>query len=213
MKYTCPMHPEIVSDGPGKCPKCGMALVPRNGAARQKPLPHDDRGLGPLSWRNYVPLIAIIGLILLTALAGALRETYAGVFPWQIAIAHFMAGFFLVFGGFKLLDLKGFADGYSTYDILARRVRAYAYAYPFIEIFFGLSMVYGVQSPLLLWIEFVVMAFSGLGVLLKLIKREEIQCVCLGTFLKIPLTKVTLVEDFGMAILALVLLYSAILGP
>src|SRR5262245_19672804 len=27
--YTCPMHPEIVSDAPGKCPKCGMALVPR----------------------------------------------------------------------------------------------------------------------------------------------------------------------------------------
>jgi Cu+-exporting ATPase len=27
-KYTCPMHPEVVKDGPGSCPKCGMALVP-----------------------------------------------------------------------------------------------------------------------------------------------------------------------------------------
>src|SRR5580765_6825852 len=27
-KYTCPMHPEIVQDGPGSCPKCGMALMP-----------------------------------------------------------------------------------------------------------------------------------------------------------------------------------------
>lgn len=25
--YTCPMHPEVVSDKPGKCPKCGMDLV------------------------------------------------------------------------------------------------------------------------------------------------------------------------------------------
>jgi hypothetical protein len=26
-KYTCPMHPEVVKSKPGKCPKCGMALV------------------------------------------------------------------------------------------------------------------------------------------------------------------------------------------
>ncbi len=26
--YTCPMHPEVKSDKPGKCPKCGMNLVP-----------------------------------------------------------------------------------------------------------------------------------------------------------------------------------------
>src|SRR5437016_937393 len=27
-KYSCPMHPEVVTDYPGKCPKCGMTLVP-----------------------------------------------------------------------------------------------------------------------------------------------------------------------------------------
>lgn len=27
-QYTCPMHPEVVSDAPGNCPKCGMFLVP-----------------------------------------------------------------------------------------------------------------------------------------------------------------------------------------
>jgi len=26
-KYTCTMHPEVVMDKPGKCPKCGMTLV------------------------------------------------------------------------------------------------------------------------------------------------------------------------------------------
>jgi P-type Cu+ transporter len=30
--YTCPMHPEVVQDGPGSCPKCGMALEPRQAA-------------------------------------------------------------------------------------------------------------------------------------------------------------------------------------
>jgi len=28
--YTCPMHPDVISDEPGKCPKCGMDLVPLN---------------------------------------------------------------------------------------------------------------------------------------------------------------------------------------
>jgi hypothetical protein len=36
--YTCPMHPEVMSHEPGRCPQCGMKLVPReppsNGEAR-----------------------------------------------------------------------------------------------------------------------------------------------------------------------------------
>jgi hypothetical protein len=28
--YTCTMHPEVKSDKPGKCPKCGMELVKKN---------------------------------------------------------------------------------------------------------------------------------------------------------------------------------------
>lgn len=28
-EYTCPMHPEVVRQGPGSCPRCGMALEPR----------------------------------------------------------------------------------------------------------------------------------------------------------------------------------------
>ena len=27
VQYTCPMHPEVVQDKPGNCPKCGMKLV------------------------------------------------------------------------------------------------------------------------------------------------------------------------------------------
>jgi len=34
--YTCPMHPEISQPGPGQCPKCGMALVPREQKAEPK---------------------------------------------------------------------------------------------------------------------------------------------------------------------------------
>jgi len=30
LKYTCPMHPQIVRDAPGNCPICGMALVEKH---------------------------------------------------------------------------------------------------------------------------------------------------------------------------------------
>jgi RND family efflux transporter MFP subunit len=33
-RYYCPMHPEVISDEPGKCPKCEMDLVPMSDSAK-----------------------------------------------------------------------------------------------------------------------------------------------------------------------------------
>ncbi|TSC97520.1 MAG: hypothetical protein Greene071421_233 [Parcubacteria group bacterium Greene0714_21] len=198
------MHPDVVSDTPGSCPKCGMQLV-RAGASETARQTHGG-GLGVLTWRDYVPLIVIISLIFIVSAVLSWNDAQVGRFSIFQSIAYFMAGFFIVFAGFKLMDIKGFAQGYSTYDILAQKVFSYGYVYPFIELGFGLAMVAGIQNQQLLWSEVLVMGFSGLGVARKLMKREPIQCVCLGTFLKVPLTNITLIEDFGMAILALMLL-------
>jgi len=43
-RYTCPMHPEVQSDTPGSCPKCGMTLVASD-AASQSAAPHRTAGL------------------------------------------------------------------------------------------------------------------------------------------------------------------------
>lgn len=195
------MHPEIVSDVPGRCPKCGMALEPKE---TQKLKVHhiEDKGLGVLTWPSYLPLFVIILLIMVSSLV----VSWSGHFSLSNFILYFMTGFFLVFSGFKLMDLKGFAEGYSMYDLLAQKWFGYGYIYPFIELAFGLLMLSGFHPHWLLWTEFAVMVFSGLGVAIKIAKGEEFQCACLGTFLKVPLTKVTLIEDFGMAFLALALL-------
>lgn len=201
--YTCPMHPEVRQDKPGRCPKCGMNLVLDsvvNMTADQ------DHKMEKTTWKSYMPLLVIIGLLFITTLTLALKDLHIGTFTFSKTISYFMIGFFLTFAGFKLMDLQGFAQGYYTYDLLAKRWFAYGYMYPFLELFFGLAMILTSQAKWLLWTEFLVMAFSGLGVVLKLIKKEQFQCACLGTFLKVPLTKITLIEDFGMAALALILL-------
>jgi Cu+-exporting ATPase len=46
-KYTCPMHPEVVRDGPGTCPLCGMALEPMTPQAG----PEDDSELRDMTRR------------------------------------------------------------------------------------------------------------------------------------------------------------------
>lgn len=199
------MHPDVVSDKPGKCPKCHMDLVPQNSTIKVHHMA-DDKGLGMLTWKSYVPLIAIISVILLTTITLGFRDFQTGTFSLEQTISYFMVGFFLTFATFKLMDLKGFAHGYQTYDLLAMKAPWYGYVYPFIELFFGLAMIVIPFSTSLLVAELIVMAFSGLGVAVKLAKKEEFMCACLGTFLKVPLTKVTLVEDFGMAGLALAML-------
>ncbi|MHB9143586.1 MAG: heavy metal-binding domain-containing protein [Paludibacter sp.] len=37
VKYTCPMHPEVIKDKSGKCPKCGMTLVVKKEVKKMKP--------------------------------------------------------------------------------------------------------------------------------------------------------------------------------
>lgn len=198
--YICPMHPEVKSDRSGKCPKCGMELVQNKEDELEK---------------NYIPLFVVVASIFLVALVVSSKDFTIRVsdsifinnnFSIFKFISYFMSGFFITFAGFKLLDLKGFVEGYSTYDLLAMRFKPYAYLYPFIELFFGLAMIADFRTILVLKLEVLVMSFSGLGVLWKLLKGEKFQCVCLGTVLKVPLTKVTLIEDFGMATLAILLL-------
>lgn len=121
---------------------------------------------------------------------------------WMNWMNQFMAGFFLIFSGFKLLDLRGFAEGYATYDLLAKHWPTYGFIYPFLEL--GLAILYlggwfPKMTPIL---TIFIMGFSTLGVVNSLLKKQKFQCACLGTFLKVPLSSITLIEDLSMVILS-----------
>jgi hypothetical protein len=198
-KYFCPMHPEETSDKPGNCPKCGMRLVGHGSSIRGHESRDDARD-------SYWPLIVIIGLITLGTVVLSLKDYINGNFQSEASMSYFMAGFFLTFSAFKFLDLKGFADGYSSYDLLAQKIYQYGFIYPFLELGLGLAYLLQINDWKLHLFTFILMGFSGLGVLNSMLKRRKFQCACLGTFLKVPLTKVTLIEDFGMAAMALLML-------
>ena len=155
--------------------------------------------------KDLVPLFVIVGVILLFSIITTLITKQNFGFGMRM----FMGGFFVVFGLLKVLKLKNFAIAYKEYDIIAMRSNIYAHAYPFIEL--GLGMLYFTSlAPLLTNIAtIVVMGIGAVGVYLKLRKKEEIPCACLGTVFKVPMTWVTLVEDLlmvGMAVIMLVLM-------
>ena len=61
--YTCPMHPEVVRDGPGSCPICGMALEPRGVSSGEE---EADPELRDMSRRFWISLVLTIPLLLLS---------------------------------------------------------------------------------------------------------------------------------------------------
>src|SRR5687767_6609245 len=78
--------------------------------------------------------LIFVGIILFIIVAAYVLSPYLGGLTGANYMRILMAVFFLVFGLFKLLDLRGFATSYIGYDIIARRFTPYAYAYPFIEL-------------------------------------------------------------------------------
>lgn len=154
-------------------------------------------------WNTYYPLFLVFAFLI--GMVG-LFEWQAGSFAWQRAMNSFMGGFFVVFSFFKLLDPRGFVDAFRSYDVLARRWSAYGYAYPFIELLLGIAYLAHFQ-PLATNLATVTVMSAGLfGVTQALLAKRKIQCACLGTVFKLPMSSVTFFEDALMAGMALFML-------
>lgn len=157
------------------------------------------------SWLStYYPLLLIIGFIVLVCTCIQLSQPTA--FDWSTWMRHFMAGFFLVFAFFKLLDIKSFASSYAMYDLLAMRINNYGLIYPFIELGLGIAYLINWQPTIVNAVTFVVMLFSSLGVIQSVINQQKIRCACLGSVFNLPMSTVTIIEDLSMAGMALIIL-------
>jgi len=160
---------------------------------------HTSNANNPQGIMAYYPIFLIV--IYITGISFTNNYHWYGI-DWQSWMNQFMAGFFLVFSAFKFLDIRGFADGYSTYDLLAKRWHTYGYIYPFLEL--SLGVLYLTQAFLTMaqFATIILMGFSSLGVTNSLLRKQKFQCACLGTVLKVPLSSITLIEDLTMVVLA-----------
>lgn len=149
--------------------------------------------------KNFLPLLIIFMIIFLMTF---IRQYFEG-YNFDSAMKDFMGFFFLIFGGFKILNLQKFTEAYQTYDLIAQRTRWYGYIYPFLEILLGTLYITRSYIFFANIATLVLMLVGSLGVLKALLSQGQFMCACLGTVFNLPMTYVTLLEDLLMAAMAL----------
>ena len=147
------------------------------------------------------PLFIILGYISVTSILLNFRN-------WNStnAMLDFMGLFYIIFSFFKILDIKGFSTSFKMYDPLAKKITIYGYIYPFIEILLGLMFLTRIEVKIALLITIIILGITSVGVTKTLLNKRTINCACLGTTLKLPMTEATFIENAIMITMAIVLL-------
>lgn len=167
-------------------------------------LDHNENTEEVKSWfATYKPILLIFFYITLVTLLIQFTNHH---FDYMQAMPHFMAGFFLVFSFFKLLNLKGFAESYQMYDVLAKKIPAWGYVYAFIELGLGISYLLNFNPLVTNAVTFIVMTISIIGVLQSVLNKKKIQCACLGAVFNLPMSTVTIIEDGLMILMSFIML-------
>ncbi|RYY01065.1 MAG: heavy-metal-associated domain-containing protein [Gammaproteobacteria bacterium] len=165
---------------------------------------HNETAEQAKNWfSTYKPILIIFAYITIISIISATQQNQ---FHLMQAMNIFMAGFFLTFSFFKMLDLKGFAESYSMYDIVAKKIKAWGYVYAFVELALGIAYATNFQPLVTNLVTLVVMAISIIGVLQSVLNKRKIQCACLGAVFDLPMSTVTIIEDALMIVMSGIML-------
>ena len=144
------------------------------------------------------PLILILSYISLTSIIINFGRSLDDL------MMDFMGIFFIVFSFFKFLDYKSFPNSFAMYDPLAKALPLYGWIYPFIETILGIMFLFRFQLFTSIIITILSLSITTYGVVNVLKNKQTIQCACLGTAIKLPMTIATLIENGIMIIMALI---------
>ena len=156
----------------------------------------------PTKLKQLFPLFLIF--VYLIAVSIFLQKNSFRITDFMI---DFMGLFFVVFSFFKFLDYKGFPNAFARYDPLAKRSAFYAKIYPFIETLLGLMLLLRWQLNFAFITTIVILSITTFGVVYTLFDKNKINCACLGTALKLPMTEATLTENVIMLVMAVTMLF------
>ncbi|MBC5834364.1 heavy-metal-associated domain-containing protein [Flavobacterium sp. F372] len=169
---------------------------------------HNEMEEQAKSWfETYKPILLIFFYISLITVLIQFKNEKINIME---GMQHFMAGFFLVFSFFKLLNLKGFAESYVMYDVLAKKIPVWGYIYALIELALGIAFLINFNPLLTNSVTFIVMSVSIIGVLQSVLNKKKIQCACLGAIFNLPMSTVTIIEDALMIVMSGIMILNLI---
>ncbi|CAN5458725.1 hypothetical protein BH10BAC6_BH10BAC6_05360 [soil metagenome] len=163
----------------------------------------DGKGQAGQWFLAYKPLLLLLVFVSFLSLYAALMD---GQIHWMHFMRMFMAGFFLSFSFFKLLDLKGFADSFAMYDVIAKRFKQWGYMYAFIELALGVAFLIDFNSFITNVTAIAVMGMSIVSVVLSIVNKSKCPSACMGAVFKMPMGAVSVIEDGAMVIMSVVML-------
>lgn len=148
--------------------------------------------------KTYTPVLVVFYISALLAMAAS-WASLGDIFTLR-SLEWFIAFSMGMLAMLKLRDLETFSNMFVGYDILARRVVRYAYAYPFAEAFAAILMVAGgifglIAAPVALFIG----TIGAISVIKAVyVDKRDLKCACVGGGANVPLGFVSLTENLAM---------------
>lgn len=155
-------------------------------------------------WVTYRPILLVFAYITGSTLLIQASNSHFDSMQWM---RHFMAGFFLVFSFFKLLNLKAFSESYAMYDVVAKKIPMWGILYAFIELGLGIAYLMNFAPFTTNLITAIVMSVSIIGVLQSVLNKKKIKCACLGAIFNLPMSTITIIEDALMIAMSISMLF------
>ena len=147
-------------------------------------------------------IILSFGFIIISAINYLYLKKKKKESDYKLLMNNIMGCIFIIFGLLKIANLPKFVEIFNKYDIISKKIPYYGYLYPFIEIALGIAYLKKFKLKKINLITIFLMIISIISVLISMIKGQKLRCGCLGSFLHIPLSYVTLSENVIMALMS-----------